>query len=106
MAQDPTLRAERRQLAEDFNKVLVDTEALLRALGSVTGDKATAMRASVEEGLEAAKQRLRALESAARERATATAEATDEYVHENPWTAIGVAAVVGLLVGLVITGRR
>jgi ElaB/YqjD/DUF883 family membrane-anchored ribosome-binding protein len=106
MAHDPTLRAERRQLTDDFNKLLVDTETLLKALGGVTGEKATAMRASVEESLAAAKQRLRSLEGAARERAAATAEATDEYVHENPWTAIGVAAVVGLLVGLVITGRR
>lgn len=106
MSDDTTLRAERRQLAEDFNKVLVDTEALLKTLGSVTGEKATAMRATVEESLAAAKQRLRALESAARERAVATAEATDQYVHENPWTAIGVAAVVGLLVGIAITGRR
>jgi ElaB/YqjD/DUF883 family membrane-anchored ribosome-binding protein len=35
----------------------------------------------------------------------AAAKATDEYVHESPWTAIGVAGAVGLLVGLII-GRR
>ena len=106
MPHDPTLRAERRQLAEDFNKVLADTEVLLKALGSVTGEKAVAMRASVEESLAAAKQRLHELEVAARDQAAATARATDEYVHENPWTAIGVAAVVGLLVGLLVSGRR
>jgi ElaB/YqjD/DUF883 family membrane-anchored ribosome-binding protein len=106
MPHDPTLRAERRQLAEDFNKVLADTEVLLKALGSVSGEKAAAMRASVEEGLTAAKQRLHELEVAARDQATATARATDEYVHQNPWTAIGVAAVVGLLVGLLVSGRR
>jgi ElaB/YqjD/DUF883 family membrane-anchored ribosome-binding protein len=33
------------------------------------------------------------------------ARATDAYIHENPWQAIGVAAGVGLVVGL-LTGRR
>ena len=39
------------------------------------------------------------------ERAQQAARYTDEYVHENPWRAIGVAAGIGLLLGLMI-GRR
>jgi ElaB/YqjD/DUF883 family membrane-anchored ribosome-binding protein len=35
----------------------------------------------------------------------AAAKVTDAYVHENPWKAIGVAAGVGLVIGLLI-GRR
>ena len=33
------------------------------------------------------------------------ADVTDKYVHDNPWQAIGVAAGVGFLLGLLI-GRR
>ena len=33
------------------------------------------------------------------------AKATDEYVHEHPWQAVGVAAVIGLLLGALITRR-
>ena len=33
------------------------------------------------------------------------AKTTDTYVHENPWRAVGIAAGVGLLLGLLI-GRR
>jgi ElaB/YqjD/DUF883 family membrane-anchored ribosome-binding protein len=33
------------------------------------------------------------------------ARATDAYVHENPWRAVGVAAGFGLLIGL-LSGRR
>ncbi|MEO7743205.1 MAG: DUF883 family protein [Usitatibacter sp.] len=94
------------QLVEDFNKVVSDTESLLRAMASVPGDKASALRASVEENLTAAKRRVRELQGAAYERTTAAAKATDEYVHENPWTLIGVAAAVGLIVGLVIASDR
>jgi ElaB/YqjD/DUF883 family membrane-anchored ribosome-binding protein len=30
---------------------------------------------------------------------------TDEYVHENPWQAIGIGAAIGFLVGLVVSRR-
>jgi ElaB/YqjD/DUF883 family membrane-anchored ribosome-binding protein len=35
----------------------------------------------------------------------AAAKATDAYVHENPWRAVGAAAGVGLVIGLLV-GRR
>lgn len=94
------------QLVEDFNKVVSDTEALLRAMASVPGDKASALRASVEENLDAAKRRVREVQGAVFEKGTAAARATGEYVHENPWTLIGIAAAVGLIVGLVIASDR
>ena len=45
------------------------------------------------------------------ERAMATctkraAEVTEEYLHEHPWTAIGIAAAFGLLVGFLLGQRR
>ena len=106
MPQELNVSAAREQLVEDFQKVVTDTEALLRAMASVPGEKAIAMRANVEERLNVAKERLRGLQGAAVEKTTAAARATDEYAHENPWTLIGVAAVVGLLVGLIISDRR
>ena len=103
MASD--LNAAKDQLVEDFNKVVSDTEALLRALATVPGEKTAALRASVEDNLGRAKQRVRQLQGAAVERTTAAARATDEYVHENAWPVIGVAAVVGLIVGLLLSDR-
>src|SRR5690554_2164443 len=32
-------------------------------------------------------------------------DACDRYVHENPWTSIGIGAAVGVVVGMLI-GRR
>ena len=92
----------RTQLLDDFNKVARDTESLLRALAAVPGDKASALRASVEENLSAARQRVRELQGAAYERGSAAVQATDEYVHENPWPLIGIAAGVGFILGLTI----
>jgi ElaB/YqjD/DUF883 family membrane-anchored ribosome-binding protein len=104
MAKDVT--AAREQLLRDFNQVVSDTEELLRSLASVGGEKATAARESVEENLATAKKRLRDLQGSAVERATDAARATDDYVHENPWQVIAIAAGVGVLVGLVLNSRR
>ena len=100
------VNAAREQLVDDFNRVVNDTEALLRAMASVPGEKTAALRSSVEANLGAAKQRVRELQGAAVEKTSAAARATDEYVHENPWTLIGVAAAVGLIAGLLLAGDR
>lgn len=106
MANDSNMHAARTQLADDFSKLIGDTEALLRAMASVPGEKTAALRASVEENLNAAKQRARDLQGAAYERTTAAAKATDEYVHENAWAAIGIAAGVGFIIGLLVSSDR
>ena len=33
------------------------------------------------------------------------AKATDTWVHDHPWTAIGIAAGIGVLLGLVVNRR-
>jgi ElaB/YqjD/DUF883 family membrane-anchored ribosome-binding protein len=64
------------------------------------------MREAVEANLTTAKARLRELQGEAVQRASGAAREADAYVHENPWTAIGLAAAVGVIVGLMIGGRR
>ena len=91
--------AAKQQLLDDFSRIVVDAEGLLRAVRDVPGERADAMRASVEARLGAAKERLRQMQGDAIERTTAAAKATDEYVHENPWPLIGAAALVGFVLG-------
>jgi len=95
----------RARLIEDFSAVLAEAEEMLKRAASETGDKARDLRSQVESKLLTAKLRLQELEGQAVEHAKAAARATDDYVHENPWQAIGAAAAVGLLVGLVISRR-
>jgi ElaB/YqjD/DUF883 family membrane-anchored ribosome-binding protein len=98
----PTMEATREQLLKDFNAVVTDTEALLKSAAAASGEKADAWRVNVERNLQTAKAKLVAMEEAAVERTKAAARATDEYVHEKPWQAVGISAGVGLAIGLVI----
>ena len=90
------------KLIEDFNAVIADTEQLLKSVAAVGGEKAGAMRASVEQNLKAARERLEELQDAALGRARAAAESADDYVRANPWESIGIAAGLGALAGIVI----
>ncbi len=91
--------ATREKLAADLKAVVTDTEELLRATAGQTGEKIHAARLRAEETMRAARARLVEIEQAAVEKAKEAAKATDEYVHDNPWQAVGIAAGVGFLVG-------
>jgi ElaB/YqjD/DUF883 family membrane-anchored ribosome-binding protein len=93
------------KLIEDLKVVIRDAEALIKATSAQTGEKIQEVRAKAEESLRQAKVRLTEAETEALKRAHEVADATEEYVRENPWQSIGVAAGVGLLLGVLISRR-
>lgn len=95
----------KEQLIRDFKVVVADAEALLKATAGQGGEVVAAARAKAEESLAAAKVKMSDAQAALVAKSKAAAKATDEYVHVHPWQAIGVAASVGVVIGLLI-GRR
>jgi ElaB/YqjD/DUF883 family membrane-anchored ribosome-binding protein len=95
----------RESLLDDFSAMLTEAEDLLRRAGNETGERAKDLRAQVEAKLLAAKLRLQELEGEAVDRARDAARVTDDYVHDNPWRAIGVAAAAGFLIGMLLNRR-
>lgn len=95
----------KEQLISDFKVVIADAEALIKATANQGGEAVVNLRAKAEESLAAAKVKLADAQDALIEKGKVAAQATDDYVHEKPWHAVGIAAGVGLVVGLLI-GRR
>jgi ElaB/YqjD/DUF883 family membrane-anchored ribosome-binding protein len=95
----------KEQLIDDFKVVVADAEALLKATAHQGGEKLAEVRAKAEESLRVAKDRMAEAQAALLVKTKAAAKATDAYVHENPWRAVGAAAGVGLVIGLLV-GRR
>ena len=96
----------KEKLMQDLRMVVADAEELLRATASQTGEKVSAARERIQGHLDAAKERLEDAEAMMIEKTKAAALATDEYVHDNPWRAVGIAAGVGLVVGMLIARGR
>lgn len=97
--------AQRDKLMSDLRAVIADSEELLRLSANQVGEGVSELRGRVQARLLEAKARLAHLQELAVAKAKAAGHATDEFVHENPWKSIGIAAGVGLVVGLLI-GRR
>ena len=95
----------RDQMVDDFATVLTEAEDMLKKASNETGDRARDLRAQVEAKLLAAKLRLQEMQGEAVDRARDAARATDDYVHDNPWQAVGVGAAVGFVVGMLMTRR-
>ena len=95
----------KEQLIADFKVVVADAEALIKATANQGGEAIAALRSRAEDSLAVAKEKMADAQDALVEKSKAAARATDDYVHDNPWKAVGVAAGVGLVIGLLI-GRR
>ena len=95
----------KEKLISDLRLVIADAEELLKATASAAGEQAAAARIRIQESLAGAKPKLAQLGEAGLDNAKAAVHATDEYVHDHPWQAVGIAGLAGLVIGLLISRR-
>ena len=100
MRNNGALHSPLRNLRKDLYAVTRDGEALLKATAEVTNDRVQEVRARTEKTVRMAMDTLS--NDKLRSQVRQVAESTDEYVRERPWTMIGAAAGVGLLIGLLL----
>ena len=81
-------------LMDDLRAVIADAEELLRATADQAGPRVQEARARAEESLRSARERM---EGAGRQ--------LDAQVREHPWAAVGVAAGIGLLLGILLSRK-
>jgi ElaB/YqjD/DUF883 family membrane-anchored ribosome-binding protein len=95
----------RDKLGADLKVVLADVEALLKQAASSTGQQAADLRERAAEMLHRASLRASEASAAAAEKGRAAARRADDWVHANPWAAVGAAAGVGFLLGMLVSRR-
>jgi ElaB/YqjD/DUF883 family membrane-anchored ribosome-binding protein len=93
------------KLMRDLRAVVVDAEELLKATAAQTGERVDKVRAKAEESLRTARARLQDMGDSAQMQAREAAREVEQQVRDNPWTAVGIAAGVGLVLGILL-GRR
>ncbi len=95
----------KEELTANLRRVISDAEDLLAATAGDSDSRITELRARAKQNLAVAREKLADADAALRAGARRAMNATDDYVHENPWSSIGAAAAVGMLIG-VLLGRR
>lgn len=100
-----TTAAQRDKLLDDLRLVISDAEELLHLTADRVGDDTAELRSRIQSRLQEAGVELAGLKDAATAQVKAAGHATDEFVHEHPWQSIGIAAAIGLVVGLLVARR-
>ncbi|MDO8437193.1 MAG: DUF883 family protein [Nitrosomonadaceae bacterium] len=93
------------KLVADLKVVVADAEELLKVTAGQAGEKVAAAREKISGSLQEAKQQLCKVEDMVVDKTNRAAKITCDYVQVHPWHAVGIAAGVGLILGLLI-GRR
>ncbi len=89
----------------EWKNLVADVEDLVKKVANVEDEDIAEIRSRVEGTLAKAKSTAGAGLAFAREHGGDVTDATDEYVRENPWAALGIAAAIGIVIGFV-AGRR
>ncbi|WP_346797554.1 DUF883 family protein [Halomonas sp. Bachu 37] len=97
------------QLKEDLRHLSETVEELVSATAKDASGEMSDLRARAEKRLKDTRTRLEArserLYGDARDSLTQQADVCDRYVHENPWTSVGIGTAAGVVIGMLL-GRR
>ena len=92
----------KERLVSDLKTLIGDAEELLKATTAQAGEKIAVARQKIEQSLIEGKKALADAEEVVIKKSKECAEIADDYVRDNPWSAVGIAAGVGLVLGLLI----
>ncbi|SPE28420.1 conserved hypothetical protein [Burkholderiales bacterium] len=99
------MESAREKLVGDIKVLLTDVDALFRQAAASSGEEARKLRERAESALQEARARFETIQDDIISRGRDAAHATDDWVHHNPWSSIGLGAGIGLLIGFLIARR-
>jgi ElaB/YqjD/DUF883 family membrane-anchored ribosome-binding protein len=98
-------RQARMAVRQEVRKLIAGVENLLRFVRDAADPEVARVRAEVESAVADTKKALAERAGQVRRQAGETLQAGDRYLHEQPWQAIGVAAISGVIIGFLLGGR-
>jgi ElaB/YqjD/DUF883 family membrane-anchored ribosome-binding protein len=91
--------------ADEIRNLIADVEDLIARLADLNDADVATMRSKVLATVESAKETLTDGTEALRRQAQRAVSGADDYVRESPWAAVGLAALVGAVVGILVARR-
>jgi len=93
----------KQKIIEDIKVLLNDSEELVRLSASLPAEGVDALRTRLRDHVDAARNALETAQSNAQERYRASLDGTVHYTRDNPWQALGIAAGIGFLAGILVS---
>jgi ElaB/YqjD/DUF883 family membrane-anchored ribosome-binding protein len=94
------------RLATDFRNFVDDIEQLVKSVATLPGDTMSSARARLQERVSEARTLLSNAGSAVADGASRARNVSEAYVRDRPWTALGIAAIAGLVAAAVFLRRH
>jgi len=95
----------RAAAANEIKNLIADVEDLVARIADLNDADVVRVRAKVMNAVGAAKESFTGGADTLRSQARKALGGADEYVRESPWAAVGLAAVVGAVVGILVARR-
>lgn len=92
-------------ISSEFKNFLADIEQLISEATSMTGDELAQAKTKLNDRIDSIKHSVVDMGESISNKARRGATVTNEYVHEQPWVAIGAGVAVGMLVGFLVSRR-
>ncbi len=89
----------------EIRSLIADVEDLMSRISDLKDTDVARVRGKVQRAVEATKQSLSDRAVSVRRKAQRAAESADDYVRDSPWQAVGIAALVGAVVGIIAARR-
>ncbi len=105
LASDVEHAIESSDVRRAWHQLAVDVEALMGKLGEVRDVEVTRLREKASASLKTAREAAERSSAQASALARRGAARADNYVREQPWTAVGAIAVAGLVLGALLGSR-
>lgn len=93
----------RDNFIHNLKAVIRDAEELLKSSGQQVDEGYQSAKARFGSTLSTARSGLDTAQESVVARTKDAVHGTDQYVHENPWRSVGVAAIAGIVIGLLLS---
>jgi ElaB/YqjD/DUF883 family membrane-anchored ribosome-binding protein len=92
--------------SSEVQNLIADVEDLIERVGEAADPEVRRLRSKVANAVTSAKRSLASGAEQVQQQARDALEASDRYVHNRPWEAIGIAALAGIAVGFLVSASR
>ena len=98
-------RVQSNPVGRDVQNVVSEAQELLKTVKDEGSNQMDAMKSKLAGQYEVARQKFGEIQTTVQDGAKMAMDSTDQYVRTNPWTAVGIAAAVGAIVGFLASRR-